>query len=127
MKYAICNEMFGTMDFAKSMGLLAEQGYTGVEIAPYTLFGDFSPSVVRKGLLEARAGLSSSGIRFAGLHWLFVKPEGLHVTSRDPALRKKSWDHLSLLLDIAGELGGGRSFSARRNKERPGVSRNPRR
>jgi len=39
--------------------------------------------------------------------WLFVKPEGLHVTSKDPALRKRSWDHLRLLLDIAGELGGG--------------------
>jgi sugar phosphate isomerase/epimerase len=107
MKYAICNELFGAMEFRKSLALLAEHGYTGVEIAPYTLFGDFSPSAVRKGLDEARKALAGSGINFAGLHWLFVKPEDLHVTSADPILRKRSWDHLRLLLDIAGELGGG--------------------
>jgi sugar phosphate isomerase/epimerase len=99
--------MFGPLGFARSMELLAEHGFTGVEIAPFTLFGDFSPAAVRKGLAEARAGLSGSGVLFAGLHWLFVKPEGLHVTSADPMLRKRSWDHLRLLLDIAGELGGG--------------------
>lgn len=107
LKSAVCNELFGTLEFSRSLDLLAQYGFTGVEIAPYTLFGDFSSSSVEKGLKEVRRALSSSGLSFAGLHWLFVKPEGLHVTSREPGLRKKSWDHLKLLLDISGELGGG--------------------
>lgn len=99
--------MFGPMDFGRSLNLLAEHGYQGVEIAPFTLFGDFSPSAVRAGLGTVKAALAASGIRYAGMHWLFVKPEGLHLTSSDDAVRKRAWDHLNLLLDISGELGGG--------------------
>jgi len=106
-KYAVCNEMFGTMDFARSAEIARSRGFEGMEIAPFTLFGDFSARAVETGIRTARAGLAGAGVAFAGLHWLFVKPEGLHVTSKDPALRKRSWDHLRLLLDIAGELGGG--------------------
>lgn len=106
-KYAVCNEMFGTMDFARSAEIARSLGFEGMEIAPFTLFGDFSARAVEAGIRTARAGLAGAGFAFAGLHWLFVKPEGLHVTSGDPALRKRAWDHLRLLLDIAGELGGG--------------------
>jgi len=95
------------MDFQRSMELLVKHGYQGVEIAPFTVFGDFSPLAVSSGLRVVKKALSDTGIRFAGLHWLFVKPEGLHVTSPDPDLRRRSWDHLRLLLDISGELGGG--------------------
>lgn len=106
-KYAVCNEMFGSMDFARSADLVRATGFSGMELAPFTIFGDFSAPAVAAGLKTVRAGLAGAGISFAGLHWLFVKPEGLHITSRDAALRKRSWDHLRLLLDIAGELGGG--------------------
>ena len=107
MKYAICNEMFGSLEFARAADLLAEHGYTGVEIAPYTLFGDFSAPAVRRGLAAAKSALASSGLLFAGLHWLFVKPDGLRLSSADPAERSRAWDHLRLLLDVSGELGGG--------------------
>lgn len=107
MRYAVCNEFFGDMEFAKAAALVAKHGFHGMELAPFTLFGDFSPAAVAAGVRTARKGLADNGLAFAGLHWLFVKPEGLHVTARDAAVRQRSWDHLKRLLDIAGELGGG--------------------
>jgi D-psicose/D-tagatose/L-ribulose 3-epimerase len=107
IRAAVCNELFGAMPFAKACDLLASQGYAGVEIAPYTLFGDFSASAVASGLAEARAALAASGISFAGFHWLLVKPAGLHITTADVALRRRSWDHVRRLLDASAELGGG--------------------
>jgi sugar phosphate isomerase/epimerase len=107
MKYAVCNEMFGNMEFAKSLDLLAERGFSGVEIAPFTLFGDFSPAAVRSGIKIIKPALAASGIRFAGFHWLFVKPDGLRLVTADASERGRAWAHLGLLLDIAAELGGG--------------------
>ncbi|MCL1817858.1 MAG: sugar phosphate isomerase/epimerase [Spirochaetaceae bacterium] len=107
MKHAVCNEMFGTMEFSRAANMLAEEGFTGIEVAPYTLFGDFSAEAVRRGGAALRAGLASSGLAFVGFHWIFGGPEFLHFTSPDAASRKKAADRLEFLLDMAGDLGGG--------------------
>jgi sugar phosphate isomerase/epimerase len=105
-RYAICNELFGDMGFADSCGLLQRYGYHGVEIAPFTLFedpGTFTPAQVG----EIRHILEDHGLEFAGLHWLFLKPEGLHITTPEEVVRRRSWEHLRRLVDLAAQLGGG--------------------
>lgn len=106
IKTAICNELFGKMSFQESCDLTAAHGFNGIEIAPFTLFGDvtFIPS---DKIAMIRSSLKNSGLDFTGLHWLFVKPENLHITSPDKKKREKSWEHLKMLLNLAGELGGG--------------------
>lgn len=106
IKTAICNELFGNMDFRKSCDLAAAYGFNGIEIAPFTLFGDVT-SISPDTIIQTRNSLRNSGLKFAGLHWLFVKPENLHITSPDKKIREWSWDHLKRLLNLAGELGGG--------------------
>lgn len=106
MRRAICNELFGELDFAESLKIIRETGYQGVEIAPHTLFGDFGGNI-QKETSDIREQLDGEGVDFAGLHWLLVGPEGLHVCSPDEATRQKSWDHIRRLSDIGGELGGG--------------------
>jgi len=109
MKRGICNELFGGiggMDFSASLRIIRETGFHGVEIAPHTLFGDFSGNI-RQTLTEIRQKLNGEGVVFAGFHWLLVGPEGLLVCSNDDAVRQRSWDHIKRLADLGGELGGG--------------------
>ncbi len=41
-----------------------------------------------------------------GLHWLLASPLGLHVSTRDEALRKRTWDHVHQLIDLCADLSG---------------------
>lgn len=107
MKLAVCNELFGRISLDEAACISSRHGFRGIELAPFTVFGDFSPSAIQHGVQEAKRALDASGLRFAGFHWLLAKPDGLHITTPDGVLRKKSWDHLRRLIDAAAELGGG--------------------
>ncbi len=109
MKRGICNELFGGSDgmvFSKSLKIIRETGFHGVEIAPHTLFGDFSGGIKRT-LDKIKRELDGEGVDFAGFHWLLVGPENLFINSPETAVREKSWDHIRRLADLGGELGGG--------------------
>jgi len=106
MRHAVCNELFGKLDFEESCLMTARYGFQGVEIAPFTLF-DGSKNVDIKKIHKIKQILDQAGLKFVGFHWLFLSPKGLHITSPDLAIRKKSWDHLKRLVDITGEWGGG--------------------
>jgi sugar phosphate isomerase/epimerase len=124
MKFAVCNELFGLVSLNEAADVSSRQGFGGIELAPFTIFGDFGPSAIQRGITEAKRALDASGMRFAGFHWLLSKPDGLHITTPDGALRRKSWDHLRRLVDAAAELGGGNLVlgSPRQRSTMPGQS-----
>lgn len=107
MKYAVCNEFFGAVPLRELAPMVARAGFHGLELAPFTLFEDFSSGGIARGVAEVRRVLADNHLEFAGFHWLLAKPEGLRITALDAGLRRKSWDHLRRLVDAAGELGGG--------------------
>jgi len=123
LTYSVCNELFGDLPLHRAARIIRESGYAGIEFAPFTIFGDFSPENVRRGLAAAREVLDSEGLSFAGFHWLLAKPEGLHLASPDRAVRARSVDHLKFLADCAGKLGGGPMIlgSPRQRSSLPGV------
>ena len=125
MRYSVCNELFGDLALGDAARVIREAGYEGVEFAPYTIFGDFSPGALRAGVRDARAVLDGEGLAFVGFHWLLAKPDGLHVASPDRTVREKTVDHLKRLVDCAGELGGGVLVfgSPRQRGSSPGVSK----
>jgi D-psicose/D-tagatose/L-ribulose 3-epimerase len=104
MRHAICNEMFQGWSFADAAKFVRSAGYAGLEIAPFTLAE--SPSDISS---QQRADysdiLKSEGLSFVGLHWLMVSPKGLHVTTPDRVLRKRSWQHIRDLIDLCADLG----------------------
>ncbi len=103
-RHATCNEAFEKQPFAEVCKIVKKAGYTGFEIAPFTLADD--PVQISAGKRkEYRDIMQSEGLKFAGLHWLMVSPKGLHVTTPDAALRKKSWDHVRNLIDLCADLG----------------------
>ena len=103
-RHSICNEAFEKWPFADACKAIRKIGYTGIEIAPFTLSerpGDVTAAQRR----EYRDIMQSEGLAFVGLHWLMVSPKGLHVTTPDDALRARSWQHIRDLIDLCADLG----------------------
>jgi len=103
-RHAMCNEAFEGRPFAEACRAIRAAGYTGIEIAPFTLAADpvEIPAADRRGYRDIMA---SEGLAFAGLHWLLVSPKGLHLTAPDAALRERSWRHIRHLIDLCADLG----------------------
>ena len=66
MKFAICNEMFGDRSFADTFSTIRKLGYTGVEIAPFTLAPHDEPFDVRnvsaQKLVDVRGMAEDAGL-----------------------------------------------------------------
>lgn len=105
MKYAICNETFEGWDHARICECVAELGYTGLELAPFTL-APLITDVTAAQRTELRRQAESAGVTIIGLHWLLAKTNGFHLTSADPAIRKRTGEYLAELARAAADLGG---------------------
>jgi sugar phosphate isomerase/epimerase len=103
-RHATCNEAFENWPFHEACKTIRAIGYTGIEIAPFTLSQTPAeiPLVQRR---QYRGIVSSEGLQFVGLHWLMVAPKGLHVTTAGNQLRARSWRHILDLIDLSADLG----------------------
>lgn len=106
-KRAVCNELFGKMDFASSCALLQKYGFTGIEIAPFTI-SDERGTISDATVARIKKDLSAHALEFVGFHWLFSYPPGFETTSSDKTKREAALAHLRHLLDVSGALGGGK-------------------
>lgn len=103
-RHAICNEVYKGWDFREACRSIRKAGYTGIEIAPFTLAQD--PSTITPAeRRDYKAIMADEGLEFVGLHWLMVSPAGLHVTTPDHSLRARSWRHIHDLIDLCADLG----------------------
>jgi D-psicose/D-tagatose/L-ribulose 3-epimerase len=103
-RHAICNEVYEKRPLAEVCRSIRQIGYTGIEIAPFTLAD--RPSEISTGdRRHHRATIRDEGLTFVGLHWLMASPPGLHVTAPDRALRERSWRHVLDLIDLCADLG----------------------
>ena len=84
---------------------MAEAGYTGIEVAPFTISTDLA-SVPDTVFDEMKAEAERHGLQVIGLHWLLAKTTGLYLTSPDPTIREKTADYLKLLARVCARLGG---------------------
>ena len=103
-RHSTCNEAFEKWPFADACRAIRKIGYTGIEIAPFTLAekpSDVDPA--RRA--ELRRIMQSEGLEFVGLHWLIMSPPGLHVTTPDADLRRRGWEHIRDLIDLCADLG----------------------
>jgi sugar phosphate isomerase/epimerase len=105
MKFAICNETFLDWPFPKAFEFARECGYTGVEIAPFTIATDVKEISAAKRD-EVRRQAADAGLEVIGLHWLLAKTSGYYLTSPDPKVRKATADYLRELARCCRDLGG---------------------
>jgi sugar phosphate isomerase/epimerase len=105
MKYAICNETFQDWPFEKAFAYARSLGYTGIEIAPFTLDApapDFSAA--SRDLLKHQ--IKDAGLECVGLHWLLAKTTGFYLTTPDEAVRALTGQRLADLANLCADLEG---------------------
>lgn len=105
MKYAICNETFQDWAFEKAFSYAREVGYTGIEIAPFTLASS-ATEVSAEQRKTVKQQIADAGLECVGLHWLLAKTEGFYLTTPDEAVRRRTSDYLSELARLCRDLGG---------------------
>jgi sugar phosphate isomerase/epimerase len=111
-RFALCNEILtegpqGDRSWAEQCRIIAETGYSAVEIAPFTLVEE---SVEEISAAERRSMIRTmrdANLDCVGLHWLLSPPpENLHFTTPDDAVRARTIDYMHALVDFCGDLGG---------------------
>ncbi|MGC4002494.1 MAG: sugar phosphate isomerase/epimerase family protein [Pirellulales bacterium] len=105
MRYAICNETFQDRDLAAGFAFAAACGYTGIEIAPFTL-APYARDISPTKRAEVVAAAKNAGLEVVGLHWLLAQTEGFYLTSPDVDVRKKTGAYLGELAALCRDLGG---------------------
>lgn len=124
MRFAICNEGFEGWALRDIAAFVADVGYQGLELAPFTLCCDVREvsEAERKAI---RRTIESAGLEVVGLHWLLAHTEGLQLNDPDPAVRKRTTQYLLALIDFCAELGGRVLVfgSPRQRSLRPGWER----
>lgn len=105
MKFAICQELFEDTPWEEQCRVISQVGYTGIEVAPFTISDDLA-SVSTETLLEMKSVAASFGLEIIGLHWLLAKTTGLHLTSPNVEVRTATADYLKLLVKVCATLGG---------------------
>jgi sugar phosphate isomerase/epimerase len=105
MRLALCNEVLADLPFERQCEYAAHLGYQGLEVAPYTL-SDAPHRIAAPDVARWRRVAADHGLALCGLHWLLVKPEGLSITSPDPAVRGATVDVMRALVELCAGLGG---------------------
>ena len=103
-RFAICNETFEGWSWERVCRFVAETGYEGIEIAPFT-FGPSVEDVSADRRREIRQVAADCGLEIVGLHWLLASPPGLHIHTKNSAVRRRTVDYLKVLIDFAGDVG----------------------
>ena len=105
MKFAICHELFENWDWKRQCEFIAELGYSGIELAPFTLAPRITDvSAARRQEIKSQA--DAYGLTICGLHWLLAKTDGLHLTTNDRSIRRSTADYLIELGKACADFGG---------------------
>jgi sugar phosphate isomerase/epimerase len=104
-RYAICNETFQDWPHDRVCAAVAEAGYAGLELAPFT-FAPLITDLPAARRSEIRRQAESHGLAVIGLHWLLAKTDGFMLTSPDPDVRKRTGLYLGELARACRDFGG---------------------
>lgn len=108
MKFSFCNEMFDDRPFAEAWEFASQCGYSGVEIAPFTISKgtDYVTDLCPTNRNRIRRAAEFAGLEVIGLHWLLAKTEGFYLTSPEESTRKKTSCYFGELVRLCADLGG---------------------
>lgn len=123
-KYSMCNESMAEMSWAEQCRLVSEAGYQGIEVAAFTLVKEGVHEISPAKRKEMVSVMNGAGIECTGLHWLLAPPpKGLHFTTPDTAVRKRTIAYFNELIDFCSDLGGSKMiFGSPKQRNTKGIS-----
>jgi len=105
-KKAICNETFKGWDIDDVFKFVAELGYDGVEIHPYTLhepMEEITPEMRKR----IRNSAESADVEIVGVHGVLKTTRDFYyINHPDSSIRAKTVEHIRALIRLCGDLGG---------------------
>jgi sugar phosphate isomerase/epimerase len=104
-RFAICNETYGDWPLDQTLADIKAAGYDGVEIAPFTLNPD-PWKLTEDDAIRIGDTVRDHGLDVVGLHWLLVKPEGMHLTTKNDAVRNQTAAFVQHLARLCHAMGG---------------------
>jgi D-psicose/D-tagatose/L-ribulose 3-epimerase len=122
--YAMCNESMAELSWAEQCRIVSDAGYEGIEIAAFTLVKEGVQEINPAKRKEMVSVMKNAGLECVGLHWLLAPPpKGLHFTTPDAAVRRKTVAYLETLIDFCGDLGGSYMiFGSPKQRDTRGIS-----
>ncbi len=122
--YGMCNESMQDLPWAEQCQIIGEAGYTGVEIAAFTLVEESVNELSAQQRQQMVKDMQNAGIECVGLHWLLAPPpKDLHFTTPDAQVRQKTVAYLNDLIDFCGDLGGSvMIFGSPKQRNAVGIS-----
>ena len=123
-KYAMCNESMAELNWAEQCRIVSDAGYKGIEIAAFTLVKKGVQEITPERRKEMVSVMKDAGLECVGLHWLLAPPpKGLHFTTPDASVRRKTVAYLDTLIDFCGDLGGPYMiFGSPKQRDTRGIS-----
>ncbi len=123
-KYAMCNESMAELSWDEQCRVIGNAGYQGVEIAAFTLVKEGVQEISPARRKEMVSTMKNAGIECVGLHWLLAPPpKGLHFTTPDVAVRRKTIAYFAELIDFCGDLDGeAMIFGSPKQRNTQGIS-----
>lgn len=106
MKFGICSEIFKDWnDIGRTVDFVKETGYDGLEVAPFTFapYVNEIPPATRAEIVKRAA---AADLDILGIHWVFVGPDGVHLTHPDASVRAFTADYLKASAEFCGDIGG---------------------
>jgi len=103
LRFATCNELFQQFKFAEGCAAIREIGYTGVEIAPFTL-AENPVQLTSEDRRVIRRTVAQNELSFVGLHWILASPKNLHATTGDNQQRVATWRFIRDLIDLCADI-----------------------
>ncbi len=103
-RYAICNETFEAMPWAEAFELARSIGYTGLEIAPFTLGPDaFHITDQRRRDLSRRPKCDLQVLVFIGC---LPRPKATPDDDDDSTIASRTVEYFKELIRLCRDLGG---------------------
>jgi len=123
-RYAMCNESMAGLSWAEQCRIVRDAGYAGIEIAAFTLVKEGVQEINPARRKEMVSVMKDAGLECVGLHWLLAPPpKGLHFTTPDVAIRRKTVAYLETLIDFCGDFGGSYMiFGSPKQRDTRGIS-----